>query len=301
MGHDHSHGRHGHGRTSERRLLFVMLLTGLFMLAEVVGGLLSGSLALLADAGHMATDTVALGLAWLGFMAGRRPVDERRSYGYRRFEVLAAWVNGIALIGLTIWIAIEAVARLWEPVEVLAGPMLAIAVVGLAVNVAALVILRQGDSHNLNLRAASLHVLGDLLGSVGAIAAAVVILWTGWTRIDPILSLLVSLLILRSAWMLVKQSTHILLEGTPEGLDMQAIRGDLQAMEGVEDVHHVHAWALTSGTGLITFHVRLREDADNGEILARIKHKLRAQYGLDHSVIQLEQGRCPDRHEPPLV
>ncbi len=282
-----------------------MLLTGLFMLIEVVGGLWAGSLALLADAGHMATDTVALALAWLGFMAGRRVADERRSYGYRRFEVLAAWVNGVALIGLTVWIAVEAVHRLWAPEPVLAGPMLAIAAAGLAVNVVALLVLRHGGHHhdNLNMRAAALHVLGDLLGSVAAIAAAGAILVTGWTRIDPILSLLVSALILRSAWQLVKQSTHILLEGTPEGLDVAAMSRDLQTVvAGVEEIHHVHAWSLTSGTGLITLHVRIAPDADGPEVVRQLKRHLRGRYDLAHSVIQVERSGspCPDKDEPPL-
>jgi cobalt-zinc-cadmium efflux system protein len=299
MAHSHHHGRQ---HRDEKRLLFVMLLTGIFMLVEVVGGLLSGSLALLADAGHMATDTLALALAWLGFVIGRRLADERRSYGYRRFEVLAAWVNGVALIGLTIWIAIEAVRRVWAPTPVLGAPMLAIAVAGLAVNLIVLRILRHGDHHNLNMRAAALHVLGDLLGSVGAIAAAVVILLTGWTPIDPILSLFVAALILRSAWMLVKQSTHILLEGTPEGLDIDAIRAELEAeLDEVVSIHHVHAWSLTSGTPLITLHVQLREGADASAVLAELKRILRERYDLDHSVIQLERGACPDRNEAPLL
>lgn len=278
-----------------------MCLTGAFMVVEAIGGLLTGSLALLADAGHMATDTAALFLAWLGFVAGRRGADPKRSYGYRRYEVLAAWVNGVVLIALTVWIAVEAVRRLWEPQPVQGLGMLLIAAGGLAVNLLALRILRHGDHDNLNLRAAALHVMGDLLGSIGAMGAAVVILLTGWTPIDPILSVLVAALILRSAWLLVKQSTHILLEGTPEGLDVEAMSRELEAeLPALADIHHVHAWSLTTGTPLITFHARLTPGADDEALLRELKAVLRARYGLAHSVIQLERGKCVDEHEPPL-
>ncbi len=285
--------------SNERRVLFVMLLTAAFMVVEVAGGLISGSLALLADAGHMATDAGALLLAWLGFLAGRRSADSRRSYGYRRYEVLAAWINGVVLIALTIWIAIEAVARLWEPQPVAGATMLAVATAGLAVNLVALWVLHRGEGDNLNMRGAALHVLGDILGSIGAIGGAVVILWTGWMPIDPILSLLVSVLILRSAWSLVKQSTHILLEGTPEGLDVNAMCEEMAAnVEGVENIHHVHAWSLTSGEPLITLHVIADHGTDRNALLSRLKAKLAHDYKISHSVIQIENGVCPDRGDP---
>lgn len=297
MGANHSHS-HDHGASSERRVFLVMLLTAAFMVVEVVGGLWSGSLALLADAGHMATDAGALLLAWLGFMAGRRRADPQRTYGYRRFEVLAAWVNGVVLIGLTIWIAVEAVSRLLEPQPVAGLPMLVVAAVGLAVNLVSLYVLHRRDGDNLNLRGAALHVLGDVLGSVGAIAGALIILGTGWTPIDPILSLLVSLLILRSAWSLVRQSTHILLEGAPEGLDVDAMCAEIAASTpGVEEIHHVHAWSLTSGEPLVTLHVRVGEGADEPALLSTLKRRLSEEYHLTHSVIQIEQGECPDRDD----
>lgn len=296
MAHHHDHG-HTHGAGNERRVFWVMLLTGGFMVVEVAGGLISGSLALLADAGHMLTDTLALSLAWLGFLAGRKAADIHRTYGYRRFEVLAAWVNGVALLGLTVWIVIEAFQRLVEPEPVMGEAMLGVATVGLVVNIAALRILHQGEDENLNMRAASLHVLGDLLGSVGAIIAAIIILLTGWTPADPILSVFVAVLILRSAWMLVKKSTHILLEGTPEGLDVddmcQAIR---EGHPEVLDVHHVHAWSLTSGEALVTFHVRLSEGAEPDPVLVDIKHRLAEDFDVHHSVVQLEATDCPDDH-----
>jgi cobalt-zinc-cadmium efflux system protein len=223
---------------SERRVFWAMVLTGGFMGIEVVGGLVSGSLALLADAGHMLTDFAALGLAWFAFRIARRPPDQRRSYGYHRIQVLAAFVNGIVLVAVVGWILVEAVGRLLAPVEVLGGVMLAVAVGGLLVNIAAFALLHGGDRDNINLRAAAIHVLGDLLGSAAAILAAGVILGTGWMPIDPLLSVLVALLILRSSWLIIKKSAHILLEGTPDWLDVGRLRADLVAqVPGVEDVH----------------------------------------------------------------
>ena len=296
MGHDdhHDHGHRGAG--DERRVFWAMLLTGGFMVAEVVGGIVAGSLALLADAGHMLTDTAALGLAWLAFRIGRRPADPSRSYGYHRFQVLAAFVNGVTLIVIVGWIAFEAVRRLFAPVEVLGGLMLAIAVLGLVVNVAAFLLLHGGDRENLNVRGAALHVLGDLLGSLAAITAAGVILWTGWTPIDPLLSVFVALLILRSAVMLVRRAGHILLEGTPDWLDVGELRRALrEAVPAVEDVHHVHVWSLTSGKPLLTLHAEVGEGADYGEVLVAITRLLEDRFGIGHATIQIEPAGCIDR------
>jgi cobalt-zinc-cadmium efflux system protein len=269
------------------------------MAAEVVGGVLSGSLALLADAGHMLTDTAALGLSWVAFRMARRPHDARRSYGYHRFQVLAAFVNGTSLVVIVAWIAVEAVLRLVEPVEVLGAPMLAIAAVGLVVNVVAFAILRRGAKENLNVQGAALHVLGDLLGSLAAITAALVILWTGWVPIDPILSLVVALLILRSAWRLTRRSAHILLEGAPEWLDEAALKAELTAaVPDVVSVHHVHAWMLTQERPLMTLHADVREGADHQEALKAIGAFLKQAYDVDHATIQIEAGRCPDEAAP---
>ncbi|MGH6916015.1 MAG: cation diffusion facilitator family transporter, partial [Geminicoccales bacterium] len=245
--HDHPHDHHHHGGAdNERRVLLALILTGGFMVVEVAGGLAAGSLALIADAGHMLTDTVSLALAFVAFRIGRWPQDSRRTYGYHRFQVLAAFVNGLTLVAIVGWIAIEAIRRLLEPVEVLGGLMLAIALIGLFVNLAAFAILHGGDRRNLNIRGAALHVLADLLGSVAAIVAAMVITWTGWMPIDPLLSLLVAGLILRSAWSLVRRSAHILLEGAPDWLDDAELRDALvAAVPAVRDVHHVHVWMLT--------------------------------------------------------
>jgi cobalt-zinc-cadmium efflux system protein len=292
-GHDHAH--HGAGADNQRRVFWALLLTGGFMLAEVVGGALAGSLALIADAGHMLTDAAALALAWAAFQVGRWPRDARRTYGYHRFQVLAAFVNGLTLTAIVGWIAIEAVRRLFTPVEVLGGLMLAIAGVGLLVNLAAFEILRRGDRENLNVRGAALHVLGDLLGSVAAIVAAAVILWTGWTPIDPLLSLLVAALILRSAWGLLRKSAHILLEGAPDWLDVAELRGAVvAALPAIRDIHHVHVWMLTSERPLITLHAEVAPDADHQRALAAIREVLHDRFGIDHATIQLETATCAD-------
>ena len=299
MSHAHHHHHHDHGSAAtagnERRVFWAMVLTGGFAVVEVIGGLISGSLALLADAGHMVTDFVALLLAWLAFRLGRRPGDPRRTFGYSRFQVLAAFVNGLALIVVVGWILVEAVQRLMTPVQVAGGTMMAVAVAGLLVNLVAFAILHGGDRDNLNLRGAALHVLSDLLGSAAAIAAALVILLTGWMPIDPILSLAVALLIVRSAWFVIRRSAHILLEGTPDWLDIAELqRAVAAAVPGVEDVHHVHVWCLTQERPLITLHARLAAGCDDQAALAGVQAFLKAEYGLDHSTIQIERGACND-------
>jgi cobalt-zinc-cadmium efflux system protein len=296
MSHKHGHG----GGDNERRVFVAMLLTGGFMLAEVVGGLLAGSLALLADAGHMLTDCASLALAWFAFRIARRGHDRKRTYGYHRFQVLAAFVNGLTLIAIVGWIAIEAVRRLLSPVEVEGGLMLVIAVLGLVVNIAAFVILHRGDRENLNIRGAALHVLGDLLGSVAAIAGAVIIMTTGWMPIDPLLSLLVVLLIARSAWTLVRKSGHILLEGAPEWLDVGDLRRELiDAVPEVNDVHHVHIWMLTSERPLMTLHVATAGGAEHGDTLAAVKRFIAERHGIEHVTVQIEpEGWAAGGHQP---
>ncbi|MBW5798626.1 cation diffusion facilitator family transporter [Halomonas elongata] len=295
MSHHHDHGAHG-SHDSQRRLGWAILLTGSFMVAELVGGVLSGSLALLADAGHMLTDAAALALALFAAWISRRPADTRRSYGYHRVQVLAAFVNGLTLIAIVVWIAIEAVRRLFAPVAVAGSTMLVIAGVGLVVNLVVFAILHMGDRENLNIRGAALHVLGDLLGSVAAIVAAVVILLTGWTPIDPLLSLLVAALILRSAWKLTRESGHILLEGTPEGLDVDRVKRELaEQLPAVRDVHHVHAWSLTPGRHLMSLHAILEEGADQERVLVDIKTMLSDSFAVEHATIQVESWRgCVD-------
>ena len=294
--HSDGHG-HGHapGADNEKRVLWAFVLTAGFMGAEVVGGLISGSLALLADAAHMLTDAAALALAWVAFRLARRPADPRRSYGYHRGQVLAAFTNGAVLIAIVFWIFVEALQRLRDPVPVEGGLMLIVAVLGLVVNLAAFAILHGGDRRNLNLRGAAAHVLGDLLGSAAAVLGAVVILWTGWTPIDPLLSLLVGLLVLRSAWFIVRDSVHILLEGTPTGIDPQGLRRTLmEDIPALEDVHHIHAWSLTPERPLLTLHAQIAETADAQAALLRVKQVLASRFGIAHSTVQVERGPCGD-------
>ena len=283
-------------QTNVRRLLFALTLTGTFMIVEVVGGLLSGSLALLADAGHMLTDTMALSLAVLAFRVSSRPADSKRTYGYQRFQVLAAFVNGLALIGIVGWICLEAIRRLMDPPEVIGGMMLAVAIAGLVVNIAAFVVLHGGDRDNMNMRGAALHVLGDLLGSVAAILASTVIIVSGWMPIDPILSLLVAALIFRSALGLVRRSAHILLEGAPEWLDVAAMRTTLtDAVPSVVDIHHVHVWGLTPSDLMLTMHLELDDACANPtETVRSVKIVLRDTFGISHSTIEVETGECSD-------
>lgn len=300
--HDHDHSpAHSHAHVgagvSERRVGLAALLTGVFMLAEFAGGLISGSLALIADAGHMLTDSAGLALAWLGFRLARRPADWKRSYGYDRFGVLAAFANGLLLFAIAGWIVIEAVHRIRDPQPVIGGVMLAIALAGLLVNVLAFWLLQGGDHDNLNVRAAVLHVIGDLLGSVAALVAALIILVTGWTPIDPILSVLVAVLILGSAWRIVRDSAHILLEGTPSGLDPRQIGDSLKAaIPSVHDVHHVHVWSISQERPIITLHARVSDTSAPETISAAIKEHLRAEYGFDHATVELEFERCAGGH-----
>lgn len=284
--HHHGHGHH-HG-TNMRAVGLAALLTGGFMLAELAGGIVSGSLALIADSGHMLTDFAALSMAWLAFRMARRPADAHRTYGFDRLTVLAAFANGIALFAIAAWIMVEAARRLAEPHEIMSGLMLAVAVTGLVVNLVALRILAGADRSNLNLRAALLHVMGDLLGSVGAIVAALTILWTGWTPIDPLLSVLVALIILRSAWAVVRDSGHILLEGAPRGFDAAAVAADLRAeITGLADVRHLHAWSISEERPMVTLEAVLAPGAGAEAVRSRIKARLATRFGFDHATVEV--------------
>ena len=296
MGHDHDH-THDHGHTHAHgdrgRLALATALTAAFMVVEAVGGVISGSLALVADAAHMLTDAASLGLALIAFRVSDRPADRRRTYGYHRFPVLAAFVNGLALLAIVGWIAVEAVQRLLAPTPVMGPTMAAIAAAGLVVNIAVFVILHGGSRQNLNMRGALLHVLGDLLGSVAALGAAAVILVSGWTPIDPILSLLVALLVLRSAWYLLRQAGHVLLEGAPGHIDPDEVERVLgETVPGVCDVHHVHAWALSPERPMMSLHVTAAGDADPDGLTARVKGVLRERFGVDHATVQVEYGEA---------
>ncbi|MEX2495535.1 MAG: cation diffusion facilitator family transporter [Woeseia sp.] len=289
---------HSHSNDNRTRVRIALAITGSFMVVEVVGGMLSGSLALLADAGHMLTDTMALCLAAVAFRVSARPADSRRSYGYHRFQILAAFVNGLALLGIVAWILIEAASRLMSPPEVRGNLMLAVAAAGLLVNIAAFVVLHGGDQDNMNMRGAALHVMGDLLGSVAAIAAAIVIILTGWMPIDPLLSVVVAALILRSAWHLVRHSAHVLLEGAPDWLDVDQMQERLMAdVPQIAGIHHVHVWGLTLQHLMLTMHVALAgPDCDATAAVRQIKKLLHEEFGIDHSTIEIETDLCADDH-----
>jgi len=270
-----------------------LALTASFMLVEVVAGLWSGSLALLADAGHMLTDAASLGLALFAAVVSMRPPDARRSYGYARSQVLAAFVNGIALIGIVLWIAIEALLRLLEPRTIEAHTMMGVAIGGLLVNAVVFGVLHFGDRENLNIRGAAAHVLGDLLGSVAAIVAALVILMTGWTPADPLLSLLVAALILRTAWKLTRESGHILLEGSPTSIDVSALEREIcSEVPGISDVHHSHLWSITPQRRIMTLHAVLETNQDGDAAVRAITRYLRLRAGVEHVTVQIESSVC---------
>lgn len=286
-GHDHDHGHGHHHGANARAVGIAALLTGGFMIVEVAGGIVSGSLALLADAGHMLTDFAALAFAWFAFRMARRPADATRTYGFDRLSVMAAFVNGLALFAVTAWILIEAVERLSAHRPVEGGLMFWVATAGLLVNIASFWILSQGDRENLNLRAALLHVAGDLLGSLGAMAAALVIVWTGWMPIDPILSVLVALLILRSAWRVVRESGHILLEGTPGNFDATAMAADLAAtVDGVTEIRHLHAWSISEERPMVTLEAVLRPGTDPEAARIALKARLAERFDFHHATVE---------------
>ena len=272
---------------SRRRVAIAGLLTAAFMIAEIVGGVISGSLALLADVAHMLTDAGSLALAWVGYKLADRPADPQRSYGFARMKILAAFTNGILLVLLSLWIVWEAIHRLLEPVEVMGNVLMAVAVGGLIVNIIAFAILHGGSKEDLNLQGALWHVAGDLLGSVAAIGAAVIIMTTGWMAADPILSVLVALLVLFAGVRIARKSGHILLEGTPAGLDPAEIRADLAGLEGVASVDHLHAWALTEQKPLITLEVTAADGADPDLLRRAVKDRLADRFHVSHATVEV--------------
>ncbi|WP_052284700.1 CDF family zinc transporter ZitB [Kluyvera genomosp. 1] len=298
----HKHDSHSHAapdNSNGRRLLLAFGVTAGFMVIEAIGGVVSGSLALLADAGHMLTDSAALLFALLAVHFAKRPPSVRHTFGWLRLTTLAAFVNAIALLFIIILIVWEAVKRFYTPQPVAGTTMMVIAVAGLLANILAFWILHRGsEEKNLNVRAAALHVMGDLLGSVGAIIAAIVIMTTGWTPIDPILSVLVSCLVLRSAWSLLKESLNELLEGAPQAVDVAALKRNMRrSLPEVRDVHHVHVW-LVGEKPLMTLHVQVVPPHDHDALLDRIHHFLEEQYQIDHATVQMEYQPCsgPECH-----
>jgi cobalt-zinc-cadmium efflux system protein len=293
-GHDHhghgGHDHHGHGGADKRALAVVLALTGGFMVAEVIGGLLTGSLALLADAGHMLSDTASLGVALFAAWLAGRPATPSRSFGFRRAEILAALFNGVTLVAISIWIFVEAYRRLSEPPEVLGGLMLTIAVLGLGVNVAGAVILSRSEGESLNVEGALRHVIADVLGSIGAIVAAVIIIFTGWRYADPLVSAVIGLLILASSWRLLRDSVTILLEATPRGIDAEEVGKKMVGVDGVREVHDLHIWTITSGFPALAAHVLVGQNENCHQKRRDLEDLLEHEYGIEHTTLQVDHA-----------
>lgn len=299
VGHSHSHpGGPGHihssGEVQARGLRIALALTALFFVVEVAGGLLSNSLALLADAGHMLTDVAALGLSLFVAWFSRQPETPSKTYGYLRWEILAAFLNGTTLLLISAWIISEAVLRLRHPVPVASGLMLGVAAASVATNLTSAWVLHGGSRGSLNLRGAYIHVLGDLLGSAGTVVAALLVRFTGWLPADPIASIVMTVLIVRGSWRLVRESVDILLESTPAHLSTGAIRSQLTAIPGIESVHDLHVWTVTSGVIAMSAHAIVREPDRHQHVLEHIHDAMRL-FGIDHVTIQLERRAMPDR------
>ncbi|KMM56790.1 zinc transporter ZitB [Bacillus glycinifermentans] len=292
MSHSHDHGSHSHhhAHNANRKALFISFgLIFTFMVVEFIGGMLTNSLALLSDAGHMLSDAAALGLSLFALTFGKKAANARKTYGYKRFEILAAFINGIALLAISFYIFWEAYHRFFSPPEVASAGMLGIAAIGLLINIAAAWMLMKGDtSGNLNLRSAFLHVLGDLLGSVGAIIAGLLMLFFNWNIADPIASVIAALLVLGSGWRVTKDSVHVLMEGKPEHIDIERLKNGLLSIPSVKDIHDLHIWSITSDFPSLSCHVVVSEDGDRDRILHQVSDYLKKEFKLEHVTLQIE-------------
>jgi len=293
MGHDHSHAVTGvsAGSKHARRLTWAMGLTTAYMAAEIIGGLLTGSLALLADAAHMLTDAAGLGLALLAIRFAARPATPEKTFGYLRAEILAALANATVLLGVTLFILYEAWERLMNPPPIIGGPMLAVAAVGLVVNLVSMRLLSAGSGESLNVRGAYFEVMSDMLGSLGVIVAAVIVLWTGWRPIDPIVGAGIGLFIIPRTWRLLNEAIHILLEGVPAGVDFAAVQSALQSIAGVIAVHDLHIWTITSGVNALSVHLEIGEKTVPDAALRHARALLKERFHIDHITIQIEDPK----------
>lgn len=293
--HDHNEGHHhSHGGSNRRRLVIVLVLTVAYMIAEGIGGYLTNSLALLSDAGHMLADVASLLLTLLALWFAARPVTTKKTYGYYRIEILAALANGVALVVISLLIAYEGIQRLREPQSVKAVEMIFIAAGGLAVNAVSAWLLHGASGENLNMRGAFLHVIGDVLGSLGAILAGLLIWRWGWAIADPIISFVICALIIFSSWQLIRESANILLEGTPSHISVRLVIEAMHAVAGVVDVHDLHIWTISSGKEALSAHVTLEAGASHRATLDALQRALRAEFNIQHVTIQIE---LPDETE----
>ncbi len=286
MSHDHGSA----GSRHARRLVFALALTGSFMVVEAVAGYLANSLALLADAGHMLTDVAGLSFALIAIWFAQRPATRGKTYGYYRVEILAALFNGVLLLGVSGYILFEAYRRFTDPPDVSSVPLLVVASIGLGVNVVSAAILMSGAKESLNVRGAFLEVAGDLLGSLGAIAAGLILLTTGWKYADPLFAAGVGLFILPRTFRLMKEAVDVLLEGTPRGLDFEVLAGAMAEVAAVESVHDLHVWSVTSGFVALSGHVDVQDDADRQQVLVDLHRVLKDRFDIDHVTIQIETG-----------
>jgi len=282
------HASHSHGPSGQKRLRLALVITGSWFLIELAGGIYSNSLALLADAAHMLTDLAALGLSFFALKISVRPATHEKTYGYLRAEILAAFANGILLVLISIYIFYESYRRLWAPPEVKSLPMLVAATTGLLANLATAGMLYRSRHENLNLRGAFLHVLGDTLGSIGAILAGVLMLVRHWYLADPIVSTIVGVLVLYSSWELVTESLDVLLEGTPRHLKISSILKDLGSIRGIVSIHDLHVWSIASGMTAMSCHIVMKTNEDSNLVLAESSHLMREKYGVEHTTIQIE-------------
>lgn len=299
-GHTHSEhglgGAHNHGGSSgKKELVISFILIAGFMFVEFIGGWISGSLALMSDAGHMLSDAFALGLSLSAVFVAQRQANSRKTYGYKRFEVLAAFFNAITIFLIAIFIFKEAIVRLQHPVPILSGPMFIIAVIGLIINIVVFFIL-QGGSHagNLNIKSALLHVLGDMLGSVGVIVSAILIYFFGWYVSDPIISVLVACLIIFSAWKILSESVNILLESVPSHIELDGLKSKITDIDGVEDIHDIHVWSIAPSFVILTAHITVKENTDRDKMLLTLKKLIADNTGVMHTTIQLDSERCKE-------
>jgi cobalt-zinc-cadmium efflux system protein len=299
-GHDHGahgHGHHGHaGEEGKRDLLIALSITLLMMVAEIVGGLIANSLALLSDAGHMLTDNLALALSFFAMKFSSMPATDRRTFGFYRLEILAALLNGVVLVVISLSIIYQAYQRMLHPQPVEGSLMLVIAVIGLIANIAGALFLHKHSGSSLNIRGAYLHIIGDALSSVGVVIGGVIIIYTGWYVIDPLLSFLISFVIIFGAWSLVKESVNILLESVPGHIQIDDLAAELAKVKGVREAYHIHVWTITSGVYACSAHILVDDQPVSGssDIISEIRDVLSRKFNILHSTLQLECNRCED-------
>jgi len=295
--HHHSHNDIDQGKSRKRALMWAFAINAAFLILEVVGGILSGSIALLADAGHMLTDVAALGVALWVSRVVIKPPSAKRTFGYGRAEVLSGLINGLSLWVIVGFILYESIHRFWEPQEVDISVMLPIAIAGLLANIISAAFLWSHHKHDLNVRGAFLHLVGDSVGSIGAILAALAIRYMGWSWADPLASLFIALLIFISSWSLVRESIHILLEGTPNNLDLKKIKRKIESLELVRSCHDLHAWSVGSGEPMLSAHIISEEEACYSDVLDGLEKMMKDDFKIEHTTFQIEGKECDHGHE----